>query len=195
MDCRSDASWKSNLFSAYHDTVNRPTDHPIMDISGASRCCFHGDIQHSMHMGVDSYLAAGVLGELVLNSSWGGNQDQRCARIWPMLQVQLDTMEKPAKLAVLRVSQFLRRCLFASLRGNAMETHYLLLALPGVLAELHDGSRYNKIRLQACQTLTQLHNMFETSGLCLEVAAAEEALRLADRSLLLNDFCFAERWG
>ena len=158
-----------------------------MDISGASRFCFHGDIQHSMHMGVDSYLAAGVLGDFGIEFFVGGTQDQRCARIWSMLQVQLDTMEKPAKLAVLRVSQFLRRGLFASLRGNAMETHYLLLALPGVLAELHDGSRYHDIRLQACQTLIQLHNTFETSGLLLEVAVAEEALRLADRFLLLND--------
>ena len=69
-----------------------------------------------------------------------------------------------------------------------METQLLLLAFPGVLIGIHDGSSYHHIRVEACQTLIKLHTIFDNSDIFLEDGLAREARQAADRFLLLNNF-------
>ena len=73
-----------------------------------------------------------------------------------------------------------------------METHHVLLALPTVLAELHNGSIYHDVRLRACNSLIKIHKIFADNDVFLSDAASEEALRCADDFLLeYNVLCRA----
>ena len=105
-----------------------------------------------------------------------------------MLRAQYAKFANPEKLATLRFSMFCQPGRFAGLRGHAMETHHVLLALPGLLAELHDGSDYHEIRLRACTTLVKLHSIFADADIFLTDAQAKRALYLADMFHLHNNY-------
>eukprot|EP00974_Lingulodinium_polyedra_P062326 6017587-Lingulodinium_polyedra.AAC.1 len=109
-----------------------------MTITGANRYSFHGDEQHTMHLGTDAYLVGSVFADIVLNSGWPGTREENTKRLWTLVSAAYRDMPRPAKISVLRTHMFLRGRAWAAFHGHAMETHHLLLTLPSVLRQLND---------------------------------------------------------
>ena len=191
-DCKKDAAWKRSLVPPLAGTLAKATEHPILSITGASRFSFTGDIQHSMNLGTDSYLAGAILGDIVLNAGWTGTKVERTQKLWQLIRDQYDAYGTQIRLATLRETMFLRSGQFAELHAHAVETYNVLLALGSVLVDLDDGSLYHRMRLETCNSLLGLHKIFDEADVFLSAEQSTRALELADRFLLYNNYLCRE---
>ena len=173
--------------------IVHPTDHFIMGIEGASRFLFHGDVQHTMHLGVDAWLSGAILADLVLNGGWAGTRDERASLLWGLAQTEYKKLTGATKLATFRWRMFWKGDgSFPCLRAHAMEVHHVLLSLPAIMRSLHDGSAYHDIRLKACESLVRLHSVFADAGIFVSDSEAARAVELADDFLICNNYLLRE---
>ena len=106
-----------------------------------------------------------------------------------MIQEEYDGVPGIATISILRFSMFISDMgRFACFRGQATETHGLLMVLPGLLELLDDGSLHHTVRLKAARSLLRIHRIFAENNLFLSDEAAAEALECADDFLMQNNF-------
>ena len=186
-DCRVGAVWKERLVPHAVGAAVHPSEHPIFTLTGCTRFCFHGDLQHTYHLGVDGYFVGSVFSDIIENHGWPGSAEAKTEQLWDLVRLQYGKFDSPTRIACLRHAMFKQPGRWASMRGHAMEIYQLLCCLPFVLEVLFDGSPYHQARLQACRHLLRIHAIFSDGGVFLGDAAAAEALTCADQFLLLNN--------
>ena len=91
-DCRTCAPWKTTLIPCsrgYRQARDIASD---IGHYWCQSFSFHGYILHTCHLGVDAWLVGAVIADIVENSGWRGNRDDRVARLWDMIQEEYRSM-------------------------------------------------------------------------------------------------------
>ena len=106
LDVSDEASWKDTLLPADIGSESHPTDHAVMQLIGATRFHFPGDLMHSSCLGILPYFLGSALWELIHIGIFVGSNNDKMTQLWARITYYYGELDITHRFTNLMLSWF-----------------------------------------------------------------------------------------